>query len=76
MKENTKLIPFTDRQLEILQLWSEQPKIKNIGEVLGISESTVQTQLKRMRNKLNVSRTFDVYKYALDHDLLDHTKRK
>ena len=74
MKENTNLILLTDRQLEILYLWSVQPKIKNIGEILGIAESTVQTQLKRMRNKLEVSRTFDVYIYARENDLFEDIK--
>lgn len=61
---------FTTRQLLILQLWAEHSKIRNIADELGLSEHTVQTHLKRMRRKLGVHRTFDVYKYAKERQLL------
>lgn len=61
---------FTDKQLEIIRCWSELPNEAAIAEALGLSEHTVHTHLRRMRAKLGVSRTFEVYKHLIEKGLL------
>lgn len=63
-------VEFTGHQLSILRLWAEQDSIAAIARALELSEHTVQTHLKRMRRKLKVNRTFEVYKYAMDKKLI------
>ncbi len=74
-KKTTKLnlennIRFTDRQILILQLWEECTTTEEIAFQLGVSTHTIITQLKRMRKKLSVHRTFEVYKYVKDKGML------
>ena len=61
---------FTQKQLEVIELWSEKGSVSEVANTLGISKHTVYTKLKRMRKKLNVNRTFDVYKYAKEQELI------
>lgn len=61
---------FTSHQREIIREWSRQPSIVAVAEALGLSEHTVQTHLKRMRRKLGVNRTFDVYLHLNKENLL------
>lgn len=56
-------IEFTQHQIAIIRTWAEQPSILSAAQKLNLSEHTVQTHLKRMRGKLAVNRTFDVYLY-------------
>ncbi|HMQ64117.1 MAG TPA: helix-turn-helix transcriptional regulator [Flavilitoribacter sp.] len=63
-------IEFTGHQLTIIQLWSEEQSAAAVAKVLDLSEHTVLTHLKRMRRKLRVRRTFEVYKYARDKNLI------
>jgi len=57
-------IRFTDHQLKVLQCWADSATIAEAATKLRISENTMQTLLKRMRKKLGVTRTFDVYRYV------------
>lgn len=66
-----RVIHFTDRQITVLQNWAQYATIAEVATNLQISENTVQTQLKRMRKKLGVTRTFDVYKYAQERGWLE-----
>lgn len=68
--EKTNVIKFSKRQLEIIRLWEESDNSKVIAQKLGISVHTVRTQLKRMRNKLNVNRSFEVYKYLKENQMI------
>lgn len=68
MQHNTKLPPaitFTPWQVTIIRCWSELDSAPEIANRLEISEHTLQTHLKRLRSKVNVSRTFGVYKYMV-----------
>lgn len=69
-KENGNTPEFTAHQLLVLKTWAEQPSIKRVAAELNLSENTVQTHLRRMRRKLGVSRTFDVWQYASNEGLL------
>lgn len=63
-------VKFTDRQLEVINCWSEANNEREVATTLGIGENSVHTHLRRMRKKLGVKKTFMVYKYAKDNDLI------
>ena len=67
---SSETIHFTQHQITIIKTWAEQPSISHTAHKLNLSEHTVQTHLKRMRHKLNVSRTFDVFRYMQKQKLL------
>lgn len=56
---------FTDRQKEVIRCWAREKSIPAAAKELAISEHTLNTHLKRMRRKLGVHRTFEVYLYLL-----------
>lgn len=68
MKKDTEAKPpqllFTERQLDVISCWSEVSGETAVAERLGVSVHTVHTHLKRMRQKIGVKRTFEVYQYA------------
>lgn len=57
---------LTDRELIVLKHWSELATEDAIADALSLSPHTIHTHLRRMRKKLNVRRTFDVYKHAME----------
>lgn len=61
---------FTDRQIQTIRAWAKYHSVSDAAHELGISVHTLQTHLKRMRKKVGVSRTFDVYQYLLKQGLL------
>ena len=65
MNEKPTVIQFTDRQLHVIECWANFGSVTEASRVLGISENTFQTHLKRLRTKVAVSRTVDVYRYML-----------
>lgn len=69
-KENGSYPEFTVHQLLILKTWADQPSIREVAVELNLSENTVQTHLRRMRKKVGVSRTFDVWQYVKERGLL------
>lgn len=74
MEENPsddRTVRFTDKQLAVLACWGEVSGEAAIAEEMGISIHTVHTHLRRMREKLGVKRTFDLYKYALERGWLE-----
>lgn len=54
---------LTSRELEIAQLAAKRLSNQEIAEKLGISESTVKTQLARVFSKLNIQRRRDLASY-------------
>lgn len=68
--DNTERVKFTTRQRTIVKAWAEHPTIAQASRHLNISEHTFQTHLRRMRRKINVGRTFDVYEYMKKHQIL------
>ncbi len=44
-------------------LWAELGSAAAVAQTLGISIHTVQTQMKRMRKRLGVKRSWMVYEY-------------
>lgn len=63
-------VNFTSRQIRVIEAWAKYPTIAIASEELKISEHTFQTHLRRMRKKIKVTRTFDVYNYLKKNELL------
>ncbi|MEM6769612.1 MAG: LuxR C-terminal-related transcriptional regulator [Bacteroidota bacterium] len=62
---------FTKRQLEVMEAWSVCSTIAEAATYLQVSEHTVHTHLRRLRAKLKVHRTIDVYLYLLRNAYFD-----
>ncbi len=62
---------FTEKQIEVIRRWSELPNEAAVAVALGLSEHTVHTHLRRMRAKLGVRRTFEVYKHLVDSGVFE-----
>lgn len=69
-KLNANEITFTQQQIKIMQLWGELPNETAIASSLGLSKHTIHTHLRRMRKKLDVQRTFDIWKHLKNKGLL------
>lgn len=70
IKESTNEVHFTAHQLAVIRAWSDYETAPEAAVALGLKENTFKTHLKRMRGKLQVSRTFDVYKHLKENSLL------
>lgn len=57
-------IRFTEREMDVIRIWSETDSAKLAAERLNITVRTVETHLKNARKKLEVRRTLDVVMYA------------
>lgn len=66
--ENT--IHFTPHQVRVIKKWASLKSSTKAAESLGIGEQTILTHLRRMRLKLGVKRTVDVYIYMVEKNLL------
>lgn len=58
-------VRFTAHQITIIQKWADCASVAKAAEELNIQPATLETHLKRLRRKLGVHRTFDVYRYML-----------
>lgn len=56
-------VKFTERQKNIVRAWAAHATIADAAQAMGISEHTFQTHLRRMRKKIDASRSFEVYTY-------------
>jgi|GEM_PF-1887286 len=52
---------FSKRQLEVIAAWGVCPDPAKVAQQLDMSVHTVQTHLKRMRRKIGVHRTVEVW---------------
>jgi DNA-binding NarL/FixJ family response regulator len=64
---------LTDRELEVLQQLIAGLSPRQIAERLSISDKTVSTHKTRLMEKLSVSSTVDLMRYAVINGLLGHT---
>lgn len=62
---------LTDRECDVLRLVVEGKTAKEISQVLFISPRTVENYKNSLMNKLNLHRTSDLIKYALEHKLVE-----
>lgn len=61
---------LTDREIEILKLIAQEYSNARIGELLFISERTVETHRKNMMRKTNNKTIVGLLKYAMDQKLV------
>lgn len=63
---------ITGRELEILNLISQEKSGKDIGEMLSISINTVETHRKNLMKKLNVKSSIGLVIFATKHNLIEN----
>jgi DNA-binding CsgD family transcriptional regulator len=68
--DETNDCEFTPYQIRIIDNWAKLKTSASAAAALGIKEQTVLTHLRRMRLKLGVKRTVDVYIYMVQENLL------
>jgi two-component system response regulator NreC len=62
--------PLTVREREVLQLICEGKTVKEIADILGIGQKTVESHRQRITSKLNVSQTAELVRYAVRNGLI------
>jgi DNA-binding NarL/FixJ family response regulator len=63
------LSDLSRRELEILRLLGEGKSMNEISNVLGISYKTVANNLTQIKNKLDISKTAELMRFAISHGL-------
>jgi len=64
-RESVKIEDLTHREREVLKLIAEGKSSKEVGELLFISARTVERHRANMMLKLNMKKTADLVKYAI-----------
>ena len=62
---------LSERELEVLVLLAQGQSLKNIAQSLILSVKTVSTYRGRLQDKLQLTTTAELIRYALDHHLVD-----
>lgn len=62
---------LSDRELEVLRLLVAGKGVNEIADQLCISNKTVSTHKARLLEKMNLSGTAELVRYAMQHGLLD-----
>lgn len=63
------LSDLSRRELEILRLLGEGRSMTDISDLLGISYKTVANNLTQIKNKLDISKTAELMRFAISHGL-------
>ena len=71
--DHTGISKLTPREQEILQLLAEGYSNQEIAERLVISPSTVHTHRTNLMEKLNLSKRFELVRYARQHGFIHET---
>ncbi|NWF72307.1 MAG: response regulator transcription factor [Nitrospirae bacterium] len=66
-----ELHTLSKRELEVLALLAQGQSIKHIAQSLTLSIKTVSTYRARLLDKLQLTTTAELIRYALDHHLVD-----
>ncbi len=61
---------LTNRELEVFCNLAKGRTLKEIGELLNISISTVNTYKKRIFEKMNISSNFEILQYAISNKII------
>jgi DNA-binding NarL/FixJ family response regulator len=61
--------PLSDREREVLQYVARGHAYKEIGEVLFISQKTVENHVRNILGKLHLNRRQELVRYALEHGI-------
>jgi DNA-binding NarL/FixJ family response regulator len=62
---------LSEREHEVLVLIAQGQSLKNIAQSLTLSAKTVSTYRGRLLDKLQLTTTAELIRYALDHHLVD-----
>jgi two-component system invasion response regulator UvrY len=62
---------LSEREFEVLVLLSQGQSVKNIAQSLTLSIKTVGTYRARLLDKLQLTNTAELIRYALDHHLVE-----
>ncbi len=68
--QNNAVTRFTEREREIIQLFSEGKRTKDVAAVLGISVRTTETHRNNILRKLNLHSTVDLVRYAIRNQIV------
>jgi len=71
LNNEKKEIDLTDRQIEIIQLICESKSYREIGNILSISERTVETHKTRILQKLELNSVIDLVKFAIKNSIVN-----
>ena len=71
VEKEKKEINLTDRQIEIIRLISESKSYKEIGNILSISERTVETHKIRILQKLELNSVIELVKFAIKNSIIE-----
>jgi DNA-binding NarL/FixJ family response regulator len=69
--EELRHASLTDRELEVLRLIASGRRLTEIGTMLHLSVKTVSTHKSRIQEKLQVSSTAEMIRYALENHIND-----
>lgn len=70
---NEVIASITSRELEILNLITNEKSGKEISEILFISTNTVETHRKNLMKKINVKSSIGLVLFATKHNLIEIT---
>jgi len=62
---------LSEREFEVLVLLAQGQSVKNIAQSLALSIKTVSTYRARLQDKLQLTTTAELIRYALDHHLVE-----
>lgn len=65
---------LSDREYQTLRMIAQGQKLREIGEALSLSPKTVSVYRARLCQKLNLSTTAELTRYAIEHGLLDELR--
>ena len=61
--------PLSARERQVLQLIAEGKRTREIADVLGVSVKTVESHRAHIKEKLDISETAGLVRYALQHGI-------
>ena len=71
LKENMhNFMKLTKREIDLLKYFAQGKTTPEIGELLFISNHTIETHRKNIRKKLNANSNYDLFRYASAFDLI------
>ena len=70
-KEMPKGEILNEREQDVLRLVAEGKTAKEIAEVLFLSRRTVENYKNSILKKLNLHKTSDLIKYAIEHKIIE-----
>lgn len=71
-----KTTVLSKREEEVLTLIANGKALKEIAEELFLSIKTIETHKLHIQDKLGLSNTAQLVKYAIEHNLIELTKKK